>query len=54
VFINFILFKGAVDVHALTMSLKCGMKLEVTNVLNTLTTLSCYRNMLIDLKLCEI
>src|SRR2546423_12579068 len=34
------------------MSLKCGMKLEVTNALNTLTTLSCYRNALIDLKQC--
>ncbi|CAI2168540.1 2583_t:CDS:2 [Funneliformis geosporum] len=41
---------GAVDVHALTMSLKCGMKLEVTNALNTLTTLS-YRNCL-ELKQC--
>ncbi|CAG8614940.1 15655_t:CDS:2 [Acaulospora morrowiae] len=43
---------GAVDIHALKMSLKCGMKLEVTNALNTLTTLSYYRNALIDLKLC--
>ncbi len=34
------------------MSLKCGMKLEVTNALNTLTTLSCYRNVLIELKQC--
>ncbi|RIA87200.1 hypothetical protein C1645_740294 [Glomus cerebriforme] len=43
---------GAVDVHALTMSLKCGMKLEVTNALNTLTTLSYYRSAHIDLKQC--
>ncbi|CAG8502941.1 31606_t:CDS:2 [Racocetra persica] len=43
---------GAVDVHALTMSLKCGMKLEVTSALNTLTTLSCYKNLIIDLKQC--
>ncbi|CAG8477857.1 13464_t:CDS:2 [Funneliformis mosseae] len=41
---------GAVDVHALTMSLKCGMKLEVTNALNTLTTLS-HKNLL-ELKQC--
>ncbi|CAG8450890.1 6745_t:CDS:2 [Diversispora eburnea] len=32
-----------VDIHALTMSLKCGMKLEVANALNTLTTLSHYQ-----------
>ncbi|KAF0400453.1 SWI/SNF chromatin-remodeling complex subunit SWI1 [Gigaspora margarita] len=43
---------GTVDVHALTMSLKCGMKLEVTSALNTLTTLSCYKNLIIDLKQC--
>ncbi|CAB4477263.1 unnamed protein product [Rhizophagus irregularis] len=43
---------GAVDVHALTMSLKCGMKLEVINALNTLTTLSYYRSAQIDLKQC--
>ncbi|CAG8612086.1 17698_t:CDS:2, partial [Rhizophagus irregularis] len=41
-----------VDVHALTMSLKCGMKLEVINALNTLTTLSYYRSAQIDLKQC--
>jgi hypothetical protein len=34
------------------MSLKCGMKLEITNALNTLTTLSYYRSALIDLKQC--
>lgn len=42
---------GAVDIHALTMSLRCGMKLEVANALNTLTTLS-YRNVIVDLKQC--
>ncbi|KAF9401898.1 hypothetical protein BGZ94_005064, partial [Podila epigama] len=31
---------GAVDIHALTMSLKSGMKLEVTNALNTLSSLT--------------
>src|SRR5207248_8187571 len=40
---------GAVDIRALTMSLKSGMKLEVTNALNTLTTISSHKNGLIDL-----
>ncbi|KAF9988155.1 hypothetical protein BGZ75_009929 [Mortierella antarctica] len=31
---------GAVDIHAMIMSLKSGMKLEVTNALNTLSTLT--------------
>ncbi|CAG8646515.1 6852_t:CDS:2, partial [Ambispora leptoticha] len=43
---------GAVDIHALTMSLKSNMKLEVTNALNTLTTITSQRNITIDLRLC--
>ncbi|KAG0243385.1 hypothetical protein BGW41_002274 [Actinomortierella wolfii] len=31
---------GAVDVHALIMSLKSGMKMEVTNAINTLSTVT--------------
>ncbi|CAJ0762964.1 24787_t:CDS:2 [Entrophospora sp. SA101] len=44
---------GAVDIHALTMSLKSGMKLEVTNALNTLTIISSYKNALLDLNRCD-
>ncbi|KAG0307313.1 hypothetical protein BGZ98_000594, partial [Dissophora globulifera] len=33
-------YLGAVDIHALIMSLKSGMKLEITNALNTLSTLT--------------
>jgi hypothetical protein len=33
-------FVGAVDIHALIMSLKSGMKMEVTTALNTLSTLT--------------
>ncbi|KAI8351378.1 hypothetical protein B0O80DRAFT_456369 [Mortierella sp. GBAus27b] len=33
-------YLGAVDIHALIMSLKSGMRLEVTNALNTLSTLT--------------
>ncbi|CAJ0646923.1 14825_t:CDS:2, partial [Entrophospora sp. SA101] len=43
---------GAVDIHALTMSLKSGMKLEVTNALNTLTTISSHKSALVDLSRC--
>ncbi|CAJ0839943.1 14224_t:CDS:2 [Entrophospora sp. SA101] len=44
---------GVVDIHALTMSLKSGMKLEVTNALNTLTIISSYKNALLDLNRCD-
>ncbi|CAG8544915.1 12252_t:CDS:2 [Ambispora gerdemannii] len=43
---------GAVDIHTLTMSLKSHMKLEVTNALNTLTTITSQRNITIDLRQC--
>lgn len=46
------IYIGIVDIHALTMSLKSGLKMEVTNALNILTVISSQNNS-VALSYCE-
>ncbi|KAL1919563.1 uncharacterized protein VTP21DRAFT_2256 [Calcarisporiella thermophila] len=43
---------GAVDIHAITMSIKSGMKMEMATALNTLTVLTSARNILLPISRC--
>lgn len=44
---------GVIDIHALTMSIKCGMHGEMRNALDTLITLSSEPSLQIQLDLCD-
>ncbi|RUS13034.1 hypothetical protein BC937DRAFT_86451 [Endogone sp. FLAS-F59071] len=44
---------GAIDIRAVTMSLKSGMRLEVANALNILTMVASYRGMTLILMQCD-
>ncbi|OZJ06946.1 hypothetical protein BZG36_00139 [Bifiguratus adelaidae] len=44
---------GAIDIHALTMSLKSGLNAEITNALNTLTFLTANRNNYLQIAYCQ-
>jgi SWI/SNF-like complex subunit BAF250/Osa len=47
------MFAGIVDIHALTMSLKSEMKLEVSNALNILTVLTSNRSVVLSMRHCD-
>ncbi|KAI9287903.1 hypothetical protein BC943DRAFT_317352 [Umbelopsis sp. AD052] len=44
---------GIVDIHAITMSLKSEMKLEVSNALNILTVLTSNRSVVLSMRHCD-
>jgi hypothetical protein len=47
------IFTGIIDIHAITMSLKSEMKLEVSNALNILTVLTSTRGISLSMRHCD-